>query len=52
MNVIEIPVHGKAGKQVLKNYRPVSLLPFCGKIFEKLIFNPLMPGGNKKVTHT
>ena len=52
MNVIEIPVHGKVGKQVLKNYRPVSLLPFCGKIFEKLIFNPLMPGGNKKVTHT
>ena len=36
-----IPVHKKGDKQVLKNYRPVSLLPICGKIFEKLIFNAL-----------
>ena len=36
-----IPVHKKGGKQVLKNYRPVSLLLICGKTFEKLIFNPL-----------
>ena len=26
---------------MLKNYRPVSLLPICGKIFEKLLFNGL-----------
>ena len=36
-----IPVHKKGDKQVLKNYRPVSLLPICGKIFEKLLFNTL-----------
>ena len=31
-----IPVHKKGGKQVLKNYRPMSLLPICGKISEEL----------------
>ena len=36
-----IPDHNKGEKQVLKNYRPLSLLPICGKIFEKLIFNAL-----------
>ena len=36
-----IPVHKKGDKQVLKNYRPVSLLPICGKKFEKLLFNAL-----------
>ena len=32
-----VPVHKKGDKQVLRNYRPVSLLPICGKIFERLI---------------
>ena len=32
-----VPVHKKGDKQILKNYRPVSLLPICGKIFERLI---------------
>ena len=36
-----IPVHNKGDKQVLKNYGLVPLLPICGKIFEKLIFNAL-----------
>ena len=31
-----VPVHKKDYKQVLRNYRPVSLLPICGKIFEHL----------------
>ena len=31
----------KVDKQILKNYQPVSLLPICGEIFERLIFNKL-----------
>ena len=34
-----VPIHEKDDKQCLKNYLPVSLLPICGKCFEKLIFN-------------
>ena len=33
------PIHKKGDKQVINNYRPVSLLPICGKVFERLIFN-------------
>ena len=36
-----VPIHKKGDKQTLKNYRSVSLLPICGKIFGKLIFNEL-----------
>ena len=36
-----VPVHKNGDKQVLRNYRPVSLLPICGKIFECLIYNNL-----------
>ena len=35
------PVHKKGYKQVVNNYRPVSLLSIFGKILEKLIFNSL-----------
>ena len=34
-------IYKKGAKQVLKNYGPVSLLPFCGKIFERLLFNEM-----------
>ena len=34
-----IPVHKKNVKQLVNNYRPISLLPIFGKIFEKIIFN-------------
>ena len=37
-----IPVHKKNSKQILDNYRPVSLLPICSKIFEKLILTVSM----------
>ena len=30
-----VPIHKKGDKQLIQNYRPVSLLPICGKIFEK-----------------
>ena len=36
-----IPVHKKGDKQITDNYRPVSLLPIRGKIFEKLLFNSI-----------
>ena len=36
-----VPIHKKGDKQTLKNYRPVSLLPICGKIIERLMFNEM-----------
>ena len=35
------PIFKKNDKQEVKNYRPISLLPICGKMFEKLVFNNL-----------
>ena len=35
------PIFKKGDKQGVKKYRPISLLPICGKIFEKIIFNSL-----------
>ena len=35
------PIFKKGDKQLIKNYRPISLLPICGKMFEKIIFNNL-----------
>ena len=34
-----IPAHKKNDKQLVNNYRLISLLPGFGKIFEKIIFN-------------
>ena len=36
-----VPVHRKDIKTLVKNYRPISLLPIFGKIFEKIIYNVL-----------
>ena len=36
-----LPIHKKGDKQTLKNYHPVSLLPICGKILERLMFNEI-----------
>ena len=35
------PIFKKGDKQLIKNYSPISLLPICGKMFEKIIFNNL-----------
>ena len=35
------PIFKKEDKQLVKNYRPISLLPICGKLFEKIVFNSL-----------
>ena len=36
-----VSIHKKGEKQELKNYRPISLLPICAKIFERFIYNSL-----------
>ena len=37
-----VPIHKKESKQLVKNYRPVSLLAICGKVFERL-YNEVYP---------
>ena len=47
------PIFKKGGKQLVENYRPISLLPICGKLFEKIIFNNLYSyfDSNNLITH-
>ena len=42
----------KGGKQNIKNYRPVSLLPICSKIFERIIYDNMLKCflGNNLIT--
>ena len=46
-----VPCYKKGDKQNIKYYRPVSLLPICGKLFERLIFNEMFSFflSNKKI---
>ena len=34
-----VPVYKRGDKQIIDNYRPISLLPICGKILEKILLN-------------
>ena len=36
-----IPVHKNNDKQLVENYRPMSVLRIFGKIFEKIIFSEI-----------
>ena len=36
------PTHKKESKNLIKNYRPISLLPVFSKVFERIIFNSLV----------
>ena len=35
------PVYKSGEKQIIDNYRPISLLPICGKILEKNLLNSI-----------
>ena len=37
-----VPIFKKGDKQNIKNYRPVSLLPICRKIFERIIYDNML----------
>ena len=36
-----VPIHEKESENLIKNYRPVSLLPIFSKVLERLVFNML-----------
>ena len=35
------PTHKKDSKQIVNNYRPISLLPVFSKIFERILFSKM-----------
>ena len=40
-NARVVPIHKSGSKSDVKNYRPISTLPFTGKLFEKLFHSRL-----------
>ena len=40
-NVMQFQFIKKESKNLIKNYRPISLLPIFSKVFERLVFNTL-----------
>ena len=47
-----VPIHKKESKNLLKNYRPISLLPIFGKICERIIFKELFDNFHKNQLFT
>ena len=47
-----VPVH-KKNKQLIENYCPISLLPVCGKILERIIYNKIFEffSENELISH-
>ena len=37
-----VPIFQKGDKQNINNYRPVSILPICSKIFERIIYDNML----------
>ena len=37
-----VPIFKKDDKKDIINYRPVSLLPICSKIFERIIYDNML----------
>ena len=35
------PIHKKTQKNLIESYRPISILPICGKLLERIIYNNL-----------
>ena len=48
-----VPVHKKNSKQLIENYRPIALLPICGKILERLIYDKMFEffSENELISH-
>ena len=46
-DIIPVQIKKNNSKQIVNNYRPVSLLPTCSKIFEKLIIDNIYNFINK-----
>ena len=44
------PIHKKGDCQIKSNYRPISLLPICGKILEKIVFDQVYFDLNTQLT--
>ena len=38
-----VPIHKRESKKPIKIYRPLSVLPICGKIFKRLIYSEMYP---------
>ena len=36
-----VPVNTKNNKQQIESYRPISLLPVCGKMLERIIYSKM-----------